>query len=277
MNWAGFLRRLPVQMQRYHRQGIAAADSAFAVDFQLADGRNAALQSGAGRVTLANQTAFGTIRFTLDGSEPGPQSPLYEAPLALELGATIKATAFSGGLPLAAARAYDFNPETLLERSSNQLRVCAGDNLRLRLPLTPDSPAIAPVYDVDLFKSCFVYANAPLKNVTALQVDIARLSRNFGLANHENQVKSYAATTPFGELVIFQDRCEAETELARAPLPDPAGSDNRQSVAVPIAPGTGDHDLCFIFTAPVTGPLYAIGAVKLVRSQLDARRALPDK
>ena len=35
MNWAGFLARLPAQMQRYKRQGIAAADVAFAVDFQL--------------------------------------------------------------------------------------------------------------------------------------------------------------------------------------------------------------------------------------------------
>jgi hexosaminidase len=266
MSWAGFLGRLPAQLQRYRRQGVAAADSAFAVDFQLADGRNAALQSGAGALTLANQTGSGTIRYTLDGSEPGPQSPRYAAPLVLHLGVVIKATAFSDdAMPLAATRTYDFNPETLLGRSSNQLRVCEGDNLRLRLPLTPNSPAIAPAYDVDLFKSCFVFANAALANVTTLQVDIARLPRNFGLANHKDQVKSFAGRTPFGELAVFRDRCESGTELARAPLPDPAGSDNRQSLEIQIAPGSGEHDLCFTFTAPVTGPLYAIGAVKLLR------------
>jgi hexosaminidase len=116
-----------------------------------------------------------------------------------------------------------------------------------------------------LFKSCFVFADATLANVTTLQVDIARLPRNFALANHKDQVKSYSGTTPFGELVVYRDRCESGTELARASLPDPAGSNNRQSLAIPIAPGTGEHDLCFIFTAPVTGPLYAIGAVKLLR------------
>jgi len=266
MSWAGFLGRLPAQMRRYRRQGVAAADSAFAVDFQLADGRDAALQSGAGAVTLVNQTGFGTIRFTLDGSEPSVQSQRYRAPLALELGVVIKATAFSDdGLPLAAVRTFNFNAESLLGRSSNQLRVCAGDNLRLRLPLTPNAPAVAPVYNVDLFKSCYVYVNAPLTNVTALQFDIARLSRNFGLANHKNKVKSYGARTPSGELVVFRDRCEGGTELARAYLPDPAASDNRRTLEVPIAPSSGEHDLCFIFTASVTGPLYAIGDVRLLR------------
>ena len=44
MSWAGFLERLPAQMQRYRRQAIAAADSAFAVDFEVVGGRNAALR-----------------------------------------------------------------------------------------------------------------------------------------------------------------------------------------------------------------------------------------
>ena len=71
MSWAGFLKRLPAQMQRYRRQAIAAADSAFAVDFEVVGGRNAAVENGGGAVMLVNQTAFGTIRYTLDGSEPG--------------------------------------------------------------------------------------------------------------------------------------------------------------------------------------------------------------
>ena len=81
--------------------------------------------------------------------------------------------------------------------------------------LTPNSPAIATVYNVDLFKSCHLFANAALANVTTLRVDIARLPR--------------------------------------------------QTLAIQIAPGAGEHDLCFIFAAPVTGPLNAIDAVKLLR------------
>jgi len=266
MSWAGFLERLPAQMQRYRRQAIAAADSAFAVDFEVVGGRNVALSDGGGAVMLANQTGFGTIRYTLDGSEPDLRAKLYTAPLTLNLGTVIKATAFSDdGLPLAAVRTYEFDANTPLTRSSNQLEACSGDNLRLRLPLTPDSPAIASVYDVDLLHSCYIYPKAPLSGVAALKFDIARLARNFGLANHKNQVKSYPARTRFGELVVYQDRCETGPEMARVALPDPATSESHQSVTPAIVPALGEHDLCVIFTAPTNGPLYAIDAMRLVR------------
>jgi hexosaminidase len=266
MSWAGFLNRLPAQMQRYRRQAIAAADSAFAVDFQVVNGRNAAVQNGGGEVMLLNQTAFGKIRYTLDGSEPGPGAKLYTAPLALKLGTLIEAAAFSDdGLPLAAVRGYEFSSDTLLARSSNQLEACPGGNLGLRLPLTANSPAVMPVYDVDLFHDCYVYPKALLDGVAALSFDIARLARNFALANHKNQSKSYPAQTRFGELVVYQDRCETGPELARAALPDPAASAARQSIQTAIAPAPGEHDLCLVFTAPANAPLYVIGEMKLVR------------
>jgi hexosaminidase len=268
MSWAGFLNRLPAQMQRYRREGIAAADSAFAVDFQVVNGRNAALQNGGGAVMLFNQTAFGRIHYTLDGSEPNLQAKLYTAPLALKLGTLIKAAAFSDdGLALAAQRSYEFSTDTLLARSSNQLEACPGGNLGLRLPLTPNSPAVAPVYDVDLFHGCYVYPKAWLFGVAALRFDIARLARNFALGNHKNELKSYPAQTRFGELVVYQDRCETGPEIARAVLPDPATSDARQSVQTPIAPTSGEHDLCLIFTAPVNGPLFVIGGMQLIRQR----------
>jgi hexosaminidase len=273
MSWAGFLSRLPAQVQRYRRQAIAAADSAFAVDFQLLNGRNAALQNAAGAggalgsvVQLSNQTAFGKIRYTLDGSEPGLQAKLYTAPLELKPGTVIKAAVFTDdGLPLAAVRSYEFSTETLLTRSSNQLEACPGGDFGLRLPLTPNSPAAAPVYDVDLYHSCYVYPKARLSGVMALRFDIARLARNFDLANHKNQVKSHPAQTRFGELVVYQDRCETGPEIARAVLPDPVTSEARQSLQTAIAPTAGEHDLCLMFTAPTNGPLYVIGEMGLVQ------------
>ena len=215
---------------------------------------------------LVNQTAFGKIRYRVDGSELHSQAKLDTAPLALKLGTVIKAVAFSDdGLPLTAVRSYEFSADTLLARSSNQLEACPGGNFGLRLPLTPNSPAPVPVYDVDLFHSCYVYPKARLDGVAALKFDIARLPRNFALANRKNQTKSYPAQTRFGELVVYQDRCETGSELARAVLPDPATSDARQSVQTAIAPTPGEHDLCLIFTAPTNGPLYVIDEMKLVR------------
>jgi hexosaminidase len=261
-NWAGFLERLPAQMQRYQRQEIAAADAAFAADFQLADGRNAAIRGGGGAVTLVNQTAFGNIHYTLDGSEPGPQALLYKSPLDLKLGTKVLAAVFSDeGLPLAASRTYDFSADALRTRSSNQLRAC-GD-FGLRMPLTPNSPATTPVYDVDLFYSCYIYPDALLDGVASVEVDIARLARNYGLAHEQDKVKSYPSQTAHGELVVYAERCETGAELARVALPEPAKSDNRQKLRIPLASRSGERDLCFIFTAPTDGPLYAIDSVKL--------------
>lgn len=263
-SWAGFLNRLPTQMQRYHRQAIAAADSAFAVDFQVANGRNSALKNGRGEVLLANQTAFGQIRYTLDGSEPGLQAKAYSAPLAIDFGTVIKAAAFTAdGTPLAAVRTYQFDADTLLRRSSSQLDSCPGVDLSLRLPLTADSPARSPAYDVDLLNSCYIYRKALLSEGSALRFAVARLERNFLLANRKNQVKSYPAKTPFGELVVYLDHCEKGPELARISLPDPAASEARLEFAAAIPPVPGEHDLCLIFTAPTTGPLYVIDAVNL--------------
>ncbi len=265
LSWSGFLKRLPAQMQRYRHQKVAAADSAFAVDFQLPDGRNAALDAGGGVLTLVNQTAFGQIRYTLDGSEPTPKSALYTAPLTLTLGAHIKAAAFSdAGLPLAAARAYDFSADTLLSRSSNQLRACPDGDLGLRVPLTADSPAAAPAYDIDIFHMCHVYPQARLTGIASVRVDIARLSRNYGLANDQAKVTQYPARTQFGELVILQDGCQG-AEIARLPLTDPATTPNRKTLTAPIPATTGAHDLCLLFTAPIAGPFYAIDTVNLVR------------
>jgi len=266
-SWAGFLNRLIPQMQRYQRQAIAAADAAFAVDFEVANGRNDAVKNGRGAVMLVNQTAFGNIRYTLDGSDPNSHSKLYSVPLALELGTIIKAAPFSdGGVPLAAVRTYEFDADTLLRRSSNQLEACPGGELGLRLPLTPNSPATSPVYDVDLYHGCYVYPKALLQGVSALKVDIARLARNFALANHRNQLKSHPAQTLFGELVAYQDRCETGPELARFVLSDPAASDARQSLEAAIPPTSGEHDLCLLFRAPTNGSLYVIDDVRLARS-----------
>jgi hexosaminidase len=265
-SWAGFLGRLPAQMQRYERQGIAASDAAFAVDFQLANGRNAAVRSGGGAVSLINQTTFGNIHYTLDGSAPDLQSTRYTTPLDLKLGTNIRAAVFSDdGIRLAAARSYDFSAESLLTRASNQLRACG--SFGLRMPLTPNSPATEPVYDVDLFYSCYIYPKALLDGVTALKVDFARLARNYGLAHEKSKVKSYPARTAFGELAVYSDRCESGAELARVPLPEPAKSANRQSFDIPIESKPGEQDLCFVFTASTDGPLYAIDSVKLVATK----------
>ncbi|MGB5851841.1 MAG: family 20 glycosylhydrolase, partial [Rhodanobacter sp.] len=102
-DWSDFLSRLPGQLARYRAQQISYADGAFAVE--IATDRNVALATGRATVTLASQTGFGAIRYTLDGSAPTPASPRYEAPFTVTLPVTVRAASFAAdGSALAASR-----------------------------------------------------------------------------------------------------------------------------------------------------------------------------
>lgn len=265
-NWNGFLVRLSVQMARYRRQGIGASDAAFAVDFTLADGRNGALATGRAQMALGNQVKFGIIRYTLDGSEPTASSPAYTGPFALTLGQAVRAAAFTrDGLRLAATGPYDFTTDALLTRVSQELQACGDGALGLRTPLTADSPAKSPVYNIDIFNSCWIYPEVRLDGVGTIAVDYARLARNYGLANEAYKVRTHARQTHFGELVIYRDSCTGP-EAARIPLPNPAVSPNTATLEARLPALTGNHALCLIFTAPLDGPYYAIDSVKLKRN-----------
>lgn len=263
-SWSGFLQRLPAQFGRYRRQSVHYSDLAFAAGLDLPDGRNAALKSGGAKVSLANQTGFGDIRYTLDGGEPTLKSALYATPLDLKFGTTVKAAVYSpDGAVVAPARRFRFDAETLRTRTSGDMTACGSGDLGLRVPLTPDSPATAPVYDIDIFDDCFVYPQADLDGIGSVSVDVARLARNYGLAHDQSKVKAHAAQTRFGELVVSLDTCETGQVLARIPLTDPAMTPNRQTLAADIPAIRGVHNVCLLFTSPISGPFYGIGEVHL--------------
>ena len=263
-SWSGFLGRLPAQFNRYRRQSVHYSDLAFAAGMDEPDGRNAALAASGGKVSLANQTGFGGIRYTLDGSEPTAQSSLYAAPLDLKFGTTIKASVLApDGALLAPARSFRFDAETLRTRQAGDLTACGSGELGLRVPLTPDSPATSPVYDIDIFDDCFAYPEARLDGIKTIQVDVARLARNYGLAHDQSKVKSHPAQTPYGELVICLDNCDTGQVLGRLPLGDPAMTPNQQTLTAQIPAVTGTHSVSLLFTSPISGPFYGVGAVRL--------------
>ena len=262
-NWQGFLSRLPAQMARYRQQGIGASDGAFAVDFTPVEGRNAALAAGKAQVALSNQLKSGVIRYTLDGSAPTPTSKAYTKPLQLTFDQTVTAAPFTkAGLPLARADIYTFSADRLLTRTSQDMVACGKGSLGLRAPLTADSPAKAPVYNIDIFDSCWMYPETRRDGVAGITVETARLARNYGLANEATKVLTHPRDTPYGELIIYRDSCTGEEE-ARIALTNPATSPNTATLTAPLPAVTGDHALCLIFTAPIDGPYYAIDTVKL--------------
>ena len=165
--------------------------------------------------------------------------------------------------PLAAVRTFRFDAETLRTRASGDMTACGGGELGLRVPLTPDSPATAPVYDIDIFDDCFVYPQARMDNIRSVDIDVARLSRNYGLAHDQSKVKAYPQTSRFGELKVYLDSCDGGQMLAQIPLGDPATTPNRQTVTAQVPAQTGIHNLCLVFASPISGAFYGIGQVQL--------------
>ena len=261
-DWYGFLARLPAQLARYRTQDIGYADSAFAAEIVVDE--NAALTSGKATVRLSNQAGYGELRYTLDGSVPDAHAMPYRAPFAVKLPATVRAAAFADdGSALAAPRERVLDRAHLLARDGGELANCPGSDFRLRVQPMPDATTLAPVYAVNLFDSCQRYLSARLDDVRAIRVDAVRLERNYALAGDAKLVVAHAATTAHGELAVHRDRCDGPL-LASLPLPDPAHSDRQFMLAAALPPAQGVHDLCLIYTAPIDGPLYAIGRVALL-------------
>jgi hexosaminidase len=262
-DWTGFLDRLDIQRLRYARQGINAADGAFAVNFALDGGRGATLRSGQAILALSTQSGFGQIRYTVDGKTPTARSPLYATPLKVPVGVTVRAAAFTAdGRPTATPRAFDLGRVALLTRNNTELTACPKGALGLRVPLTSEAQADAPAFNVNLFDTCAMYPAAPLDLAGGFEVKVARVPRHYGLAADTDKVRWHYNATRFGELVVRAGGCEG-TVVATFPLPDPATADNRLKFQGPLPQGAGDSDLCLLFTAPLSGPFYAVEALAL--------------
>ncbi|HET8764360.1 MAG TPA: family 20 glycosylhydrolase, partial [Rhodanobacter sp.] len=259
-DWKGFLARLPAQLARYRAQDIPYADSAFAV---VADvDRNVALATGKATLTLANQADFGTIHYTLDGSTPTATSPRYAGPINVKLPTTVRAASFADGSELAAPRERVLSHPALLSLPGTALANCPGSNFRLRVQPLPDAASTQPTYAVNVFDTCQVYPPTVMDGVSTIHVDAARLPRNFALAHEQKLVVSRPHTTRYGELVVHVDRCDGAV-LATMPLPDPTRSGRQFELSAKLPAPSGEHALCLIYTAPIDGPLYAIGRVAL--------------
>ncbi|HEY9131399.1 MAG TPA: family 20 glycosylhydrolase [Dyella sp.] len=258
--WDSFVARLPAQLERYRGTGIEAADSAFAPAFVL--DRNAAIAHDKATVTLSNQARAGVLRYTLDGSEPTAASTRYGRPFVVNLPATLRAATFAAdGTVLAAPRSFALDQVNLRARNSGELENCPGSDFTLRVQPMPDASSVTPVYNINVFDACRLYRAASLDGVHAIEIDAARLPRNYALAHEAKLVKSYPASTAHGELVVRQDRCDGPL-LATLPLPAPEGARQFRLQGV-LTPATGVHDLCLIFTSPIDGPLYGIGKAAL--------------
>ncbi|TYT26744.1 family 20 glycosylhydrolase [Luteimonas viscosa] len=258
-DYADFLTRLPAQLARYRAFGIAYAQTPFEVLATATDDRRA----GTVEVALENPLGY-AIRYTLDGSEPDADSPLYEAPIGATLPVEIRAAAFAGTSPLAPAARHAYDAASLLVRSDEQLATCP-DTGRLLLRLEDDGPADGEraLYNVTIFYPCWLWADADLDGIASAKVRLGRMPYYFQLAHDEPARKFMAAETEHGELLVQAGGCNGRT-VARQPLPGTTGADGFVEVDVPFEGVTGSTDLCFTTTGDTRPAMWVVDRVALV-------------
>ncbi len=256
-DWRRFLARMPDQLDRYRALGIRYAPSAFEV--RIASTYVPA--AGALQIHLSTQSGLGTIRYTLDGTDPTPQSGAYESPVTATPPVEVRAASFIDGRPLSEPRARVFDAFTLRTRTNDELELC-GQKLPLRLEDDAPFEGERAVFLVDIMDPCWIYERAALDGVTHIDVRVGQLPYNFQLWKDASGIVTREPATESGELLVRLDSCEGEVlaTLSLAPaLMNPALTD----LSAPLPEQSGAPDLCFVFTGKSPDPLWVIDSVAL--------------
>jgi hexosaminidase len=220
-DWNDFLRRLPAELARYRALGIGYADTAFAPAFDVTPGRKGTLH-----VVLSNQTNFGNIRYTTDGSAPTAASTRYVRPLEFFVRGkvTLRAATFvPDGFELAAPRTQVLDAATLFRRDGSELASCSN---RPGMRLDGDQPAQGPrpVYKVDPGDMCWLWRGTPLEGIEHVTLTVGRVAWRFGDEARGAVVRPKASAG--GEFEIHANSCTGSL-LARLPLPSAARGDGQ--------------------------------------------------
>ncbi|WP_372017566.1 family 20 glycosylhydrolase [Pseudoxanthomonas sp. 10H] len=258
-DYAGFLRRLPAQLERYRRWGVGYAQTPFQVDATADDDRKA----GTAAVTLVNPLDY-EVRYTTDGSEPTATSTLYTAPVDVTLPAQLRASAFAGGKPLAAPRTFAYDAASMLTRTDEQLATCP-DAGRLLLRLEDDGPAdgARAIFNTTIFYPCWQWNGADLDGVASVKVRAGKIPYYFQLAHDEPARRFEPARSAHGELDIHADGCGGE-RIASVPLPARPGTDGFVELVAELpADIAGRHDLCLRFTGDTRPTMWVLDRATL--------------
>ena len=238
-DWDDFVRRLPAELARYRALGVGYADTAFAPAFKVTAGREAVL-----RVALSNQTNFGSIRYTTDGSAPTAASPEYVRPLELSVQGqvTLRAATFApDGFELAAPRTQVLDGATLLGRDGGQLASCSNQP-GLRLDGAQPAEGPRPVYQLNPGDMCWLWPGAPAEGIGQVTLTVGRVAWRFGDEAQDAVVRPKVSVA--GEFEIHADSC-AGPLLARLPLAEARGEGQSELHARLLKSLPGDaRDLC---------------------------------
>jgi hexosaminidase len=262
-DWASFVQRLPAQFGRYAALQIGANTSAVSVSVAADPGANA----GQAMVALTSEIGLGDIRYTTDGSVPGPTAAIYDQPFPVTLPGRVRAVATLEGAPLGQVADLSVDAASIRHRTSQQLRLCNAA-LSLNLEGARSGLGDGPTYLINPQDRCWIYPAADLTGVGGVTVALARLPFNFALDAGHNTTIVRPPRQPGGELEIRQDTCVSDP-IALAALPaGRIGESVTLTLALPER--VGRHDLCFTYTSAGFDPLLAIDWVQILPPGADA-------
>jgi hexosaminidase len=251
-NWNDFLDRLVTEKKRYEALGIHDAPSAFRVRSvpHLNPGENRV------SVELHNQTGFGEIRYTLDGSVVTASSPLYEKSLDLPLPSRLRAATFHDGEIPGSEIDQELNAVGVRQRFSQDLKLCVNDP---SIQMEPDPPVPGrPVMLANYQNPCWIYSGAELTGVKGISVQVDSLPYVF----HDRRSRPQQNLSLSGELQVHMDTCSGPV-VAALPLDPAAGHRNVTWLHTPLPLVQGEHDLCLKFATSGIDPLWVINVVQL--------------
>jgi len=255
--WPDFLERLVPQFARYRAFGLNYADSVFAPAAQVSR------SAGGFSLSLSNQAqsgggALGGIRYTLDGREPSAESPRYDAPLRVPVGAQVRAAAFVESEQASRTWNERFDAHAALRRDTHQLELCS-DGIGLLLEPAGASEPLA----VDIMNPCWIERSVDLSKGPSVTAAVAALPFNYQIGADTAKIRIGDARTAEGELEIRVDGCAAPalTWLPLAPAARGAGVTVLPAQRLPRL--AGRHDLCLRFARPRLDPLWALDWIEI--------------
>lgn len=243
-NWENFVTRLPAQIERYKALGIVHSEAVFSPNIA------AGLTSGGATVSLTNQTGFGVIHYTRDGSQPLGSSPIFAKPFVTPLPATITAAAFDGSAPIGGPIRETLAPTSLLKRTSYSMEQCGKDILLAQKGKT------GAVVMVNVMNPCWIYRGLDMTAIRSFNIAVTTLPFNFQIGADIKKIPLNPTASRFGQLEVREGDCKG-VRLAIIPLARGA-----PRLHVKMAPRPGVHDLCFVFARRKVDPLWAIDWVQ---------------
>jgi hexosaminidase len=254
-DWPEFSQRLVAAMQRWRTMGEGFDVTPLEPLASFA-GTSAAITA-----ILQQPAEIGTLRYTLHGSRPSPQSQTYGQPLSLKSGTRLTAQAFLGDQPLGSPKSWLIEPTLLRTRTASEMELCTN---AIPLRLEDDGPSVGKraVHWVDIMHPCWIWRAAPLARATRVVAQVGRLPFNFAVGDDVKKITFRPPATPAGELQVRRDTCDGPL-VATIPLEPATHTSGVAEVAGPIAPQTGDHDLCMTFTQRGPDPFWVLDRLTL--------------